>query len=420
MAAATVSATADDVIVVGGGVIGLSIAWKAAVGGCRVTVVDPSPGRGSTWAAAGMLAPVAEAHFGEEPLVALNLRAARAWPEFARQLEGASGRQVHYEEAGTLLVAADASDRASIDNLLRFQLELGLTARRLSGSECRSSEPLLAPGIGGGAEFAEDHQVDNRCVVDALLQACLGCGVSLVRDEVSAVGIDGNHVTGVTLGTGETRVAGQVVVATGCHSSRLGGVPDAVLPPVRPVKGLTLRLRADDGGPRLRRTVRGLVHGRPCYLVPRADGTVVVGATAEEKGFDLSVQVGRVGDLLDSARRLVPAIDEYELVETTAGLRPGSPDNAPIVGPTGISGLLLATGHYRHGVLLAPITAEWVAHLLCGVGGSRRLGSVPHGSAGPELATLFAHFGPDRFDHATPGNGAPGPKDRPESARTNG
>ena len=157
-----------------------------------------------------------------------------------------------------------------------------------------------------------------------------------------------------------------MVVAAGCRSGQLGGVPDRVLPPVRPVKGLTLRLRAPDHLPALRRTVRGLVHGRSCYLVPRENRTVVIGATVEEKGFDLSVSAGAVGDLLDDARRLVPSLEEYELVDTTTGLRPGSPDNAPIVGSTDIPGLVIATGHYRNGFLLAPATAHEVVGLLLG------------------------------------------------------
>jgi glycine oxidase len=182
-----------------------------------------------------------------------------------------------------------------------------------------------------------------------------------------------------------------VVIAAGCWSGQLGGVPEPLLPPVRPVKGLTVRIRASSGTPRLRRIVRGLVHGRPCYLVPREDGTVVIGATVEEKGFDLSVQVGSVHDLLRDARAIVPALDEYELVETSTGLRPGSPDNAPLIGTTSMAGLIIATGHYRNGILLAPVTADAVVALL-------------EGRVVPEF---LLPFGPDRF--ATPaGVGGPG------------
>ena len=372
----------NDAIVVGGGVIGLSIAWRAAAAGLTVTVVDPSPGRGASWAAAGMLAPVSEAHFGEEPLARLNLIAADRWPAFARTLEDASGHPIGYLPSGTILAAVDASDRRAVADVFAFQLSLGLEARRLSAAECRALEPLLAPGVRGGVEFCLDHQVDNRRLVQALMAACAAVGVTMVDDTVVAVEATGDRVSGVSLSRGDTLASHQVVVAAGCRSGQLGGVPPAAVPPVRPVKGLTLRLQAPEDGPALRRTVRGMVHGRDCYLVPRTDGSVVVGATVEEKGFDLVVQVGAVHDLLADARALVPALDEYGLVDTTTGLRPGSPDNAPIVGATVMSGLTVATGHYRNGILLAPVTAEAVVALLLG-------GAVPE---------CLAPFGLDRFD----------------------
>ncbi|MGH9080890.1 MAG: glycine oxidase ThiO, partial [Acidimicrobiales bacterium] len=374
--------TAVDVVIVGGGVIGLSVAWEAASAGMSVSVIDPRPGHGATWAAAGMLAPVGEAAFGEETLTALNIQAAQAWPGFAEALEAAAGRTIGYMTHGTLLVAVDTSDRAVTDDLLGYRAQLGFTAAPLTSRECRALEPLLAPGIRGGADLVGDHQVDNRRLVDALVAACRAGRVELVEDEVSAVEAGAGRALGVTLRHGGRRPAGAVVVAAGCHSGRLGGIPALMLPPVRPVKGLTLRLRAPDDAPVLRRTVRGLVHGRNCYLVPRADRTVVIGATVEERGFDLAVLAGAVSDLLDDARRLVPSLEEYELADTTTGLRPGSPDNGPIVGPTGLPGLLVATGHYRNGILLAPVTAAEVVRLLRADGRG--------GAEGP-----FARFGPD-------------------------
>lgn len=386
-----------DVVVIGGGVIGLAVAWRIGATGLGVTVVDPAPGRGASWAAAGMLAPVGEAHFGEDALTELNLEASRAWPDFARQLEEASGRPVHLRRDGTLLVAGDASDRAATDDILRYRQALGLDAARLTARRCRDLEPLLAPGISGGAELAEDHQVDNRLVVEALETACLVNGVSFVGDEVSQVLIDGGRVVGVALGHGGSRSAGAVVVAAGCRSGQLGGLPGSVLPPVRPVKGLTLRLRAPDNAPRLRRTVRGLVHGRSCYLVPRSDGTVVVGASVEEAGFDMSVQVRVVAELLDDARRLVPAVDEYAIVDTTVGLRPGSPDNAPIVGPTAVDGLVVATGHYRNGILLAPITAHEITRMVTACWAGPSPSPVATGYGGTGSTRPFDRFGPGRF-----------------------
>lgn len=356
-----------DAIFVGGGVIGLSGAWQAARAGLQVTVVDPSPGRGASWVAAGMLAAVTEATFGEEALVRLLTAAAGRWPGFAAALGEEAGNDVGYRPCGTVAVATDPSDRAVIDQLLAYQQGLGLDARRLSGSECRRLVPALAPGVRGGAEVPGDHQVDNRRLVAALLEACRRAGVTAVEDRVVAVltGVHG-EARGVRLATGDDLAAGSVVACAGAATGELAGLPPGTLPPVRPVKGHIVRLRGPADRPLLERTVRGLVHGRPCYLVPRADGQLVVGATSEERGFDTAVQAGAVHALLDDARTLVPGVDELELVEALAGLRPGSPDNAPFVGWTAVPRLAVATGHYRNGILLTPLTAEALAELLAG------------------------------------------------------
>jgi len=365
MAAGLVDRERADVVFVGGGVIGMSAAWESARRGLRVTVVDPSPGRGASWVAAGMLAPVTETVFGEERLVRLLLEAAERWPRFAATLLDATGRDVGFRPCGTLAVALDASDRAVIDQLLAFQHELGLRAARLSASECRNLVPALAPAIRGGAEMPGDHQVDNRLLVRALGAACQDAGVTVQAVRAEAVALDGDGAaTGVRLEDGTTIRAETVVLAAGASTAMLGGVPEGVLPPVRPVKGHVIRMRNPASAPVIERTVRGLVHGRPCYLVPRTDGSVVVGATSEERGFDHTVQAGSVYALLEDARRLVPCVDELELVECSAGLRPGSPDNCPWVGPTAVPRLVVATGHYRNGILLAPITADAVATYL--------------------------------------------------------
>ena len=374
-----------DVVVVGGGIIGLAVAWRAAESGLGATVVDPAPGRGSTWAAAGMLAPVAEAHFGEEALAALNVAAVRAWPAFAAALEAASGRPVHFRADGTLLVAGDPSDRSATARVLAFHQAIGLSAERLGARACRTSEPLLAPGISGGVDLPDDHQVDNRAAAVALVAAGRAAGVTYVADEVLRVEVEDGRVRGVELADGGRIATGAGVVAAGSRSGELGGLPEGARPPVRPVRGVTVRLQAGATVPRLRRTVRALVHGRTCYLVPRDDGGLVVGATMEERGSDLSVPLGGLVDLLSDARLVVPALDEYDVVETTSGLRPGSPDNGPLVGATGTRGLVVATGHFRNGILLAPLTSQEVLRLLVdrGVGGL---------DTGP-----FAAFRPDRF-----------------------
>jgi len=391
-----------DAVVVGGGVIGLAIAWRAALAGMTVTVVDEAPGRGASWAAAGMLAPVTEVHYGERPLLALNLAAAARWPTFAAEVEGASGLPVGYRPGGTLAVARDADDNAALEDLYQFQLRCGLQVERLRSRECRQLEPGLAPSIRGGVLAAGDHQVDNRALVEALLAACQHAGVRMVTGRVAELAVEGDRVTGVVLSgggpagygsltsagsvrsrpEGETLAAGVVVLAAGCWSGGLGGLAAEVLPRVRPVKGQLLYLRGSADQPLCSRNVRGL----EVYVVPRGDGRVVVGATVEEQGFDTTVTAGAVHDLLRAALELLPDVAELELAETVVGLRPGSPDNAPMLGPAGPDGLVVATGHYRNGILLTPVTADAIAELLI-------TGQVPE---------MIAPFTPGRFADGVP------------------
>jgi glycine oxidase len=356
-----------DAVFVGGGVIGLSAAWLAAGAGLDVTVVDPDPGHGASWVAAGILAAVSEVSFGEESLAALLAAGARRWPAFAERLQAASGVSVGYRACGTVAVGFDASDRAAIDDLLALHRSLGLEATRLSGTECRQRVPALSPDVRGGGDLPADHQVDNRSLVGALLAGCRRAGVTMIDRSVDRVVLAGSGAAdGVELADGSVIRAGAVVLAAGAETGLVGGVPAGVVPPVRPVKGHVVRLRGPAETPLLRTTVRGLVRGRACYLVPREDGSLVVGATVEERGFDRTVQAGAVHDLLSDARTLVPGIDELELTECIAGLRPGSPDNGPFVGWTRVDRLAVASGHYRNGVLLAPITADAVTALLTG------------------------------------------------------
>lgn len=353
-----------DAIVVGGGVIGLAIAWRAAQAGLSIALVDDEPGQGASYAAAGMLAPVTEAHYGEEPLLKLNLDSARRYPSFVEELEAATDMAVAYRASGTVVVAADDDDAAAVGELFRFQRELGLSVQRLRRRECRELEPLLAPRIRTGMLTEVDHQVDSRRLVAALLTAGERNGVSVHRHRAAALRLDGNRVVGVTLADGEVLETSTVVLAAGCWSAHLDGVPSPARPPVRPVKGQILRLRGSADTPLLARSVRGLVHGVSVYLVPRTDGEVVIGATVEERGFDTTVTAGATYELLRDAGEVVPGISELELVEARAGLRPGSPDNAPLLGPTAVDGLVAATGHYRNGVLLTPVTADTITEVL--------------------------------------------------------
>lgn len=374
-------ARGPDVVIVGGGVIGLATAWRAAGRGLRVSLVDPDPGSGASRVAAGMLAPVTEVHYGEERLLALTLASAARYPDFVAELAEASGRDPGYRACGTLAVALDADDRAALDELAAFQASLGLAIERLTGRECRRLEPMLAPSVRGGVLVEGDHQVDPRRLVPALLTAVERAGVTMCRAAAAEIVVAADRVAGVRLADGTEIAADVVVLAAGCRSAAIAGLPEHVVPPVRPVKGQILRLHGDPRHPFLGRTVRGLVAGSPVYVVPRADGEIVLGATMEEQGYDERVTAGGVYELLRDAHLVLPGISELPLVETAAGLRPGTPDNAPLIGPAQLPGLVLATGHHRNGILLTPVTADAVAELLA-------TGALPD---------LAAPFAPDRF-----------------------
>ncbi|MFB6642721.1 glycine oxidase ThiO [Streptomyces chartreusis] len=355
----------SDVLVIGGGIIGLVTAWRAAQRGFTTAVVDPEPGGGAAQVAAGMLAAVTELHYGEQTLLGLNLASARRYPDFAAELTDVTGHDLGYRRCGTLAVALDADDRAHLRELHALQRQSGLDSEWLSGRECRRLEPMLAPGVRGGLRVDGDHQIDPRRLTGALLAACERVGVVFHRAWAERVDVVRDRATGVTTTDGTALSADQVVLAAGSLSGRLAGVPDAVVPPVRPVKGQVLRLTVPQRyAPFLSRTVRAVVRGSQVYLVPRENGELVVGATSEELGWDTTVTAGGVYELLRDAHELVPGITELPLTETRAGLRPGSPDNAPLLGPTELAGLSLATGHYRNGVLLTPVTGDAMAHVL--------------------------------------------------------
>ncbi|MFB8181693.1 glycine oxidase ThiO [Streptomyces sp. NPDC055966] len=361
------SRTSDtsDVLVIGGGIIGLVTAWRAAQRGLATAVVDPEPGGGAARVAAGMLAAVTELHYGEETLLALNLESARRYPDFAAELTELTGHGLGYRRCGTLQVALDADDRAHLRELHALQRRSGLESEWLSGRECRRLEPMLAPGVRGGLRVDGDHQIDPRRLATALVVACERSGVVFHRAWAERLDVAAGRAAGVTLADGTAPRAGQVVLAAGSLSGRLAGVPEGLLPPVRPVKGQVLRLTVPRAyAPFLSRTVRAVVRGGHVYLVPRENGELVVGATSEELGWDTTVTAGGVYELLRDAHELVPGITELPLTETRAGLRPGSPDNAPLLGPSGLDGLVLATGHYRNGVLLTPVTGDVMAGLL--------------------------------------------------------
>ena len=350
--------TRYDAVVIGAGLIGLASALRARRRGLSVLVVDRAtePGAGASGVAAGMLAPVTEADFGEEGPLRVNLAGRERWPSFAAELEEQSGLPTGYRESGALVVAADRDDAEALRRLQDFQRTLGLEVDWLPASRCRRLEPGLSPRIAGGILAPQDGSADPRATGAAL--AAVVEELSL-GTEVKAIEHDGVRVTGVRTTAGRID-CGQVVVAAGAWSAALA--PGAA-PPVRPVKGQILELRARGAMPdpleRVVRTPR-------CYMVARGDGRLVLGATVEEQGFDTTVTADGVYRLLEAAWEVLPEVGELELVAARAGLRPGTPDNAPVVGPGELEGLVWATGHWRNGVLLAPLTADVVAGLLVG------------------------------------------------------
>jgi glycine oxidase len=351
-----------DVVVAGGGVIGTAIAWRAALAGLSVIVVDPGDPMPATQVAAGMLAPVSESLFGEQDLLRISLLAVRRFPEFAAELEEAAGQPTGLRREGTLAVAYDPGDYAALMRLTAFRRQAGLTAQELDSRECRQLEPFLTPDVHGGVLFPGDWSVDNRRYARALRTAMTRAGVTVIRDRVRAI------TTTVELGGQPAIDCGAVVVAAGSRTGEIAGLPGPLRAAVRPVKGQLLRLTHPGQVPPVAtRTIRATVRGTDIYLVPRQDGELVVGATQEERG-DQRVTAGAVHDLLHDAMSVLPVISELILAETCAGLRPGTPDNGPIVGPVDDNSkkrrLLLATGHYRNGILMSAATADAVvAHL---------------------------------------------------------
>lgn len=444
----TGTATADDadtrkcydVAVIGGGVVGHGIAWAARLSGRSVALIDDAPGSGASWAAAGMLAPVSELHYQEEALLELMLESSRLWPAFAAALDaGQDGAPDAALDAGqdaghdgapderrtdgartdtgtgylttpTLAVGADAADRRALADLRIVQQSHGLAVEPLSVREARVREPLLSPGISCAFDIPADHQVDPRRLlarIGALLAADGHCH-TITRRAAGLRWVDGRVAGAILAGGGSVR-ATETIVANGLGAAALEGLPSGLRLPLRPVHGDILRLRVPEKlRPLLTSTVRGLVRGVPVYIVPRQDGTVVIGATQREDALGAdshtaapvggavsagessgggAVSAGGVYQLLRDAQQLVPAVTELELLEATARARPGTPDNAPLLGrvagqgsPGDVAGLIIATGFFRHGVLLTPAAAEICRQLLDGVEDPR-----------------WAHFRPDRF-----------------------
>ena len=351
-----------NVAIIGAGVIGLGIAWRLAMRGVPVAVFDKGAcGAGASHAAAGMLAACAEAEPGEEALVTLGRASQARWPAFAAELKQASGVDVGLRPEGTLVVALTSDDQARLSHQLVFQQKLGLPLQWITAAETRRREPHLAGKLAGAVFSPEDTQVDNRKLAAALRIAAEAAGARISEQQaVKTISNDAGRIDGIVLADGRKVAADVVVLAAGAWSRSIDGLAPELRPPVRPIKGQMLALRMDPTAPLLTH----VVWAPGAYLVPRLDGRLLVGATVEEKGYDTSLTAGGILTLLEAAWRVVPAVEELPIDEMWVGHRPGSRDDAPILGTGLIDGLIYATGHHRNGILLTPITADAIAELV--------------------------------------------------------
>lgn len=356
------STRVESVGVVGGGVIGMSIAFELASEGIDVVVIDPAPGHGASWAAAGMLAPASEVAPGEERLLQDLADAAALWPSFAARVGEASGSVVEYRQTGSVLVGATPSDARDVTRTVKSLRSAGIVVEQLDGDELAEREPSLAASLRSAWLLPGDHSVDNRRLVAALLEALKALGVRIIEDRCSRVDLEPR---GLRLGlerVGDVR-CDVCVLATGA-TSPIAGTEALGLPVVRPVRGVTLRLGAVEGIAIPKGPIRALVNSAACYLVPREDGSIVIGATSEEQGHRAIALAGGVHRLLDAARLVFPGVDELSFDEASVGLRPATTDHLPFVGALRDERVIAAVGHYRNGVLLAPLAAATIATIV--------------------------------------------------------
>lgn len=364
-----------DVIVVGAGVVGASVAGRLARAGRRtVSVERDEPGRHATRAAAGMLSPLGEADT-EGPFLGIALRSLDRYPAFVREVEDAGGVELEHRSEGKLQVAFTDEAAARLERRMHFARERGSRAVLVEDDELRDLEPDLPEDARRGLLIPEDQRLDNRLLGQVLPRWAEALGASfLTGTGVEELLQDEGRTVGVRLADGRRLEAPWVVVAAGCWSGGLAGLPRPL--PVQPIRGQIVRL-----GPGPLRVGRTLESSEG-YLVPRDDGSVLAGSTEERAGFEAVTSARGVARILEGALRLLPGLGEHPVAEAWAGLRPGTPDRLPILGPDpDRPGLLYATGHFRNGVLLAPETAEIVARLVAG--------------EDPELD--LSPFRPDRF-----------------------
>jgi glycine oxidase len=371
-----------DAVVAGGGLIGASIAFELADEGMRVAVFDAQdPGREASWASAGMISPAPESS-AMASLLPISLASVRRYPEFLQRVEEISGKSVGYRKDGALDLLLDGTNQNEIDEILAMHRGAGLRAELLTGPEAREIEPSLTGEIRAAIHRPDEASVDNRLLTEATLDAARRKGVEIFPGNgAKALWSDGAVCKGLQMQNGRVE-ARWTVIAAGCFCAQIDGV--SAYAPVTPAKGQMMALRCNSVNLK-----KDLWSGH-MYLVPRNDGRIIAGSTVEYEGFDRNVTVAGMKTILGGAISLVPALDSARIEETWAGLRPDSPDHLPILGPTDLDGLLIATGHFRSGILLTPITAslirEWVAT--------------------QKVSEDWAPFSPMRFQETRQGRGA--------------
>ena len=345
-----------DAVVAGGGLIGASIAFELAAEGLSVAVFDAQhPGREASWASAGMISPAPESS-EMASLLPISMASVRLYPEFIQRVEELSSRTVGYRKDGALDLLLNGTGQAEIDEILALHHGAGLRAEVLSGPEAREIEPALTGELRAAIHRPDEASLDNRLLTEATLEAARRKGAEIFPDNgAKALWTDGARCKGLQLQNGRVE-ARWTVIAAGCFSARIEGV--TAYAPVIPAKGQMMALRCNSVNLK-----KDLWSGH-MYLVPRHDGRIIAGSTVEYEGFDRNVTVAGMRKILSGAISLVPALESARIEETWAGLRPDTPDHLPILGPTDLDGLLIATGHFRSGILLTPVTArlirDWV------------------------------------------------------------
>lgn len=366
--------------IVGGGIAGLSVAYRLARIGHKITVIDPNPGLGATHAAAGMLAPASEVNFSEIELLQFMQHSNQLWPEFASLIEADSNISVGYRTEGTIVTGYDPSDALELERISEFQKEFGIEVSRLSRSDLRELEPALTSPLSFAALISSDRQVNNRLLVQGLVGALKKYHVEFVRKTVSAISPNRTNEFQITLGDGEVLSPEVIVLAPGAQLEEISGLPQVLYNTVRPVKGQIIRVDSPRSN-MITHVIRALVESKGVYLVPRKDREIVIGATQEEVGFNNTARIRPIAEMLTNSITVVPEIGEADFREHLVRFRPGSIDNYPIVGQFGTSNLFLSLGHFRHGILISAAVSKHLATLIDS-------GKIP---------SEIAPFGIDRF-----------------------